>query len=113
MKFLIIVQDLRISGTSEGIVSRSFIGKLRECFQDAIIDVHYFKSDVNDQQIKILPINSLDEYLMNREIPFILKWINKIYWRVFHQSLKEKYIQNKYKKIIKNIAFESYDIVFI
>ncbi len=113
MKFLIIAQDLRISGTSEGIVSRSFISKLRKCFQDAIIDVHYFKSDVNDQQIKILPINSLVEYLMNREIPYILKWINKLYWRVFHQSLKEKYIQNKYKKIIQNIAYESYDVIFI
>ena len=42
MKVLIIVQDLRVSGTSEGIVSRSFISKLKMIYPDAIIDLHYF-----------------------------------------------------------------------
>lgn len=113
MKFLVIVQDLRISGTSEGIVSRSFIGKLRECFQEAVINVHYLKSDVTNQQTNILPVNSITEYLINRDVPFLIKWANKIYWRLFNHSLKEKYIQNKYRNIIKDITFESYDVVFI
>lgn len=113
MKFLVIVQDLRISGTSEGIVSRSFIGKLRECFQDATIDVHYLKNNATDHQTNILPVNLISEYVINRKIPFIIKWINKIYWRVFHQSLKEKHVRQKYRKVIRNIAYESYDYVFI
>ena len=38
-KFLIVEQDLRVSGTSQGIISRSFIAKLRMAHPNAIIDV--------------------------------------------------------------------------
>ncbi len=43
IKFLVIEQDLRVSGTSQGIISRSFLGKLRKAYPDAIIDVVYLK----------------------------------------------------------------------
>ena len=32
MNFLVIAQDLRVSGTSEGVVSRSFLAKLRMAY---------------------------------------------------------------------------------
>ena len=43
MKFLVIEQDLRVSGTSQGIISRSFLAKLRLAYPQSIIDVVYLK----------------------------------------------------------------------
>lgn len=113
MKFLIIVQDLRHAGTSEGIVSRSFIANLRAIYPKAIIDVLYIKShDVHDFN-ELLKVDSIVEYTIPRKIPFITKWLNKIYWRLFNESLRERYIQNLYKKKIATIDYKAYNHVFI
>jgi hypothetical protein len=42
MRLLIIVQDLRVSGTSEGIVSLLLVSYID--YPEAVIDVHYFMS---------------------------------------------------------------------
>ncbi|WP_054852823.1 hypothetical protein [Olleya sp. ITB9] len=113
MKFLIIAQDLRYSGTSEGIVSRSFIANLRAIYPKAIIDVFYIKSHDTHDCNDLLGIDSITEYTIPRKIPFLTKWINKIYWRLFNESLRERYIQNLYKRKIKTIDYKSYNHVFI
>ena len=113
MKFLVIAQDLRISGTSEGIVSRSFIGKLKRGYPNAIIDLHYFMPYSHDYNKELLPVNSITEYLVDRKPSLGLKIINAIYRRVFTKSLYKTYVINQYAKPISKINFEDYDIIFV
>ena len=71
MKFLVIAQDLRISGTSEGIVSRSFLSKLRKIYPNAIIEVVYLKQNESDDQLHLLPVNSIKTHILNLKVnPF-------------------------------------------
>lgn len=113
MKFLVIAQDLRISGTSEGIVSRSFLAKLRIGYPNSIIDVVYLKHSPSDDQLHLLPVDSIKEYILNLKIPFFTKWFNKIYWRLFHISLTKRYIDNVYRSYIAKIDYIEYDHIFI
>lgn len=113
LKFLIIAQDLRVSGTSEGMVSRSFISKLKKIYPNSSIDVLYLKQQPSEDQLNLLPVNVVETHIVNVKIPFIVKWINKIYWRLFHLSLNERYIQNKYKSYISAIDYKNYNHVFI
>ena len=112
-KFFIIIQDLRISGTSEGIVSRSFLAKLRISYPFAIIDVLYLKSHSSEDQLHLLPVNSIVVKIVNNKIPFFTKVINWVYWRIFHISLNEKFINSQYKKEIAKVPYQKYDHVFI
>lgn len=113
MKFFVIVQDLRITGTSEGIVSRSFLSKLRKAYPEAIIDVLYLKNHESDDQVHLLPVNHIQSIVLNLKIPFITKWINKLNWRIFHVSLKERHIHKMYAGHIVKVKHQEYDHVFI
>ena len=113
MKILIIVQDLRISGTSEGIVSRSFLAKLRIAHPDATIDVVYVKQYECDDQLDLLPVDTIIEKVVDLKIPFWTLWCNKLYWRLFHVSLKEQHILKVYAKEISKIDYKKYDHIFI
>ena len=79
MKFLVIEQDLRVSGTSQGIISRSFLAKLRIAYPESIIDVVYLKHHPSDDQLNLLPVDSIETHVLNLKIPLITKWVNKIY----------------------------------
>ncbi|WP_367773699.1 hypothetical protein AB3G33_07135 [Flavobacterium sp. WC2421] len=113
MNFLVIAQDLRVSGTSEGIVSRSFIGKLKKAYPDAAIDLHYFMSYSHEYNQELLPVNSISEYLINRKPSLVLKISNAIYRRVFIKSLYKSFVINQYKKYISKIKYEDYDLIFV
>ncbi|MBQ0769866.1 MAG: hypothetical protein KBT58_11275 [Bizionia sp.] len=113
MKFLVIVQDLRVSGTSEGIVSRSFISYLRKTFPKSTIDVLYLRCHNGEDDLKLLPVNSLITYEISRKIPFFTRMLNKVYWRLFHYSLKDDHIQKQFKKKIQNKESESYNHIFV
>ena len=113
IKFLVINQDLRISGTSEGIVSRSFLGKLRTSYPDAIIDVVYIKTYEREDRLDLLPVNSIKSHLISTKIPFFIKFVNRFYWRIFHESLNDNFKIKKYTKIIKNIDYQNYNHIFI
>ena len=76
MKFLIIEQDLRVSGTSQGIISRSFLAKLRLAYPKSIIDVVYLKHSISDDQLHLLPVDTIETYVLNLKIPFFTKFIN-------------------------------------
>jgi len=112
-KFLIIEQDLRVSGTSQGIISRSFLAKLRTAYPDSVIDVIYLKHQQSDDKLHLLPVNTIKTYILNLKIPFLTLWLNKISWRLFHISLKEKFIHKVYRSYIKKIDFQAYDHIFI
>lgn len=113
MKFLIIEQDLRVSGTSQGVISRSFLAKLRISYPESIIDVVYLKHHSSDDQLHLLPVNNIETYVLDLKIPFWVKFINRFYWRLFYVSLNERYIHRIYASYIKKVNYESYDHIFI
>ncbi|MGL2964081.1 hypothetical protein ACSVH2_09720 [Flavobacterium sp. RSB2_4_14] len=113
MKFLVIAQDLRISGSSEGIVSRSFLSKLREVHPNSIIDVVYLQQYEIDDHLHLLPVNSIETHVLNLKIPFFTKLINRFYWRLTGVSLVVNHINNVYRSHISKIEYISYDHIFI
>lgn len=113
MKFLVIEQDLRVSGTSQGVISRSFLAKLRIAYPDAIIDVIYLKQYASDDQLGLLPVDSIIEKVVNLKIPVWTLWRNKFHWRLFHVSLKEQHIHKVYAAEIAKIDYKKYDHIFI
>lgn len=113
MKFLIIEQDLRVTGTSQGIISRSFLAKLRVAYPRSIIDVVYLKHSTSEDQLHLLPIDSIEVHCLNLKIPFFTKWLNKIYWRLFHVSLTVNHIHKVYRSFIAKVDYHKYDHIFI
>ncbi len=113
IKFLVIEQDLRVSGTSQGIISRSFLAKLRMAYPDSIIDVVYLKHHPSDDRLDLLPVDSIETHVLNLKIPFFTKWVNKVYWRLFHVSLKEQYIHKVYGSYIAKVDYKKFDHIFI
>jgi hypothetical protein len=113
MKFLVVEQDLRVSGTSQGIISRSFLAKLRLAYPQSIIDVVYLKQYVSEDQLNLLPVDSIKEYVLDLKIPFFTKWLNKMYWRLFHISLTTNHIRKVYGSYIAKIDYQHYDHIVI
>lgn len=113
MKFLVIEQDLRVWGTSQGIISRSFLAKLRKSYPDSIIDVVYLKPDSNNDRLELLPVDSIETHLLNLKTPFFTKWFNKIYWRLFHISLTWNYVYKVYGFYMAKVNYDQYDHIFI
>lgn len=113
MKFLVIEQDLRVSGTSQGIISRSFLAKLRITYPDSIIDVVYLKHHPSDDRLDLLPVDTIETHFLNLKTPFFTKWFNKIYWRLFHISLIRNHIHKVYGAYIAKIDYQEYNHIFI
>lgn len=113
MKILVLEQDLRVSGTSQGIISRSFLAKLRTAYPEAIIDVVYLKHHPSEDQLHLLPVDHIETHVLDLKIPFLIKFINRLYWRLFHVSLNERYIHRIYASYIEKVNYESYDHIFI
>jgi hypothetical protein len=113
MNFLVIEQDLKVSGTSQGIISRSFLAKLRISYPESSIDVVYLKHHQSNDQLDLLPVDSIETHVLNLKLPFFTKWLNKVYWRLFHVSLKEEYIHKVYGSYIAKIDYHKYDNIFI
>lgn len=112
-RFLVIEQDLRVSGTSQGIISRSFLAKLRKAYPTSKIDVVYIKKSYSDDELELLPVDHIHTHVLDIKIPFLTLWLNKLYWRMFHISLKELYIEKQYSKIISKTEPEKYDHIFV
>lgn len=113
MKFLVIVQDLKISGTSEGVVSRSFISRLRKTYPEAEIAVWYFKNIKSEDQLELLPVDSIEEIVVRRSPPKWVKVINHIYWRIYKASLNDHFLVSQYRRYLKKIEWKNYDHIFI
>ena len=113
LKFLVVAQDLRISGTSEGVVSRSFIGRLRQVYPTAVIDLVYLKNHTNNDRLDLLPVDNISEHYLSNNIPKLVIWSNKIWWRIRGSSLNDAFKIKKYRRIISKIEYKSYDHVFL
>ena len=113
MRFLIITQDLRVSGTSQGIIERSFLSKLRNAYPSAIIDVLYLCYHNLDDNLDILPVNSITKKVLTTKIPLYIKWINRIARRFFNLLLAENYIHQQYAKEIRKVDYGLYDHIMV
>lgn len=113
MKFLVVEQDLRVSGTSQGIISRSFLSKLRTAYPESCLDVVYLKQYASEDQLDLLPVDTIESHVLNLKMPFFTLWWNKVYWRLFHVSLKEQHIHKLYASYIAKIDYQKYDHIFI
>lgn len=113
MRFLIITQDLRVSGTSQGIIERSFLSKLRKVYPEASIDVLYLHTHSQDDNLKILPVNSIVTKKINNSIPLHVKWINRITRRFFNYLYAENYIHQQFAKEIKKADYTLYDHIMV
>ena len=112
LKFLVVVQDLRISGTSEGIVSRSFLARLRQVFPLACIDVVYLRNHHNNDELQLIDVNKIEDSFISSHIPWWILWGNKFWWRATGISLKDNYRISRYRKHLKKIDFKNYDHIF-
>lgn len=113
MRILIITQDLRTTGTSQGIIERSFLSKLRKVYPEAVIDVLYLCTHNQDDNLDILPVNSINKKVVNIKIPFYIKWMNRISRRLFNLLLAENYIHDQYAKEIKKVDYTLYDQIMV
>lgn len=113
MKFLIIAQDLRVSGTSAGIGRRSLLGKLRKVYPNSIIDVFYLSCFNTEDRLDLLPVDKITRHNIKKEIPWETVFFNRVYWRLFHVSLNERYILKQYAKFLEAIDFKKYDHILI
>lgn len=113
LKFLVIAQDLRISGTSEGVVSRSFIGRLKQLYPTAVIDLVYLKNHTNKDQLDLLPVDNISEHYLSNNVPKIVVWLNKFWWRIKGTSLNDAFKIKKYRSIISKIEYKNYDHIFL
>lgn len=114
MKFLVITQDLRVSGTSAGIGRRSFLAKLKKVYAKSIVDVLYISHfDSSNDNLETLPVDFITRKVVSNRIPFHIKWINRLTTRMFNFLYAENYIHKQYARHIKNINYQSYDHIFI
>lgn len=113
MRFLVIEQDLRVSGTSQGVISRSFLAKLRKAYPNAVIDVHYIIHRDTEDRLDLLPVDTIEKHIVSTKIPSYITFMNRMYWRLFHVSLNERYIHKQYAKFIAAIDYTQYNHIFI
>lgn len=113
MKFFVIAQDLRVSGTSEGVVSRSFLAKLRMAYPSAIIDVLYLKIHTGEDELNLLPVDSITSHKISLKAPFFIKWLNRISTRLFHVSSYDNYIHKLFSEHIAKVDYKKYNHVFV
>lgn len=113
VKFLIIEQDLRVSGTSQGIIERSFLSKLRKGYPEAIIDVLYLYTHTHDDNLEILPVNAIIRKKISTKIPLYVKWMNRVSRRLFNYLLAENYIHKQFAKEIRKVDYTLYDHIMV
>ncbi|MDA9127597.1 hypothetical protein N9J65_01930 [Flavobacteriaceae bacterium] len=111
-RILVITEDLRISGTSEGIVSRSFIARLRNFFPDGIIHIIYIKCFESNDRLDLLPIDNCEEFEINLKPSVFIKWCNRLTRFFLSFSVYEKNLIEQIRKIYKNIKPQNYHHIF-
>lgn len=112
MKILILAQDLRISGTSEGLVSRSFIAGISEYLPNSEIDLVYLKTHSSDDSLHLLPVKLLKESIIKLKPNLLTKWINRFTMRLLNFSFYEWKIITQFNKHTKSLDLSQYDVVF-
>lgn len=113
MKILVLAEDLRVSGTSEGIVSRSFVYNLKVALPEASISVVHFHWTREDDQLSILPIDFYETVYLNtseyKTDNLLFKLLRKLLDFDYHDWRRKMKIAKK----LKNINCKNYDLIFV
>lgn len=111
---LIIEEDLRLSGTSQGIISRSFIGFLKKYFPMTSIDLMYIHPhDSKEDQLDLLPDNVIVDLKYSLKPSQLVKWLNRITVIFFGFLFYENWISSFFKKSYNKVDPALYDAIFV
>ncbi|SFT40256.1 hypothetical protein SAMN04489724_0602 [Algoriphagus locisalis] len=113
MRLLVVAEDLRVSGTSEGQVSRSFVYRLALHPDVEKVDLLYLKKESSDHEIDMLPLNQVWEHDILFSKNKISKFVEKLGHKIFGKSLEDKVKLSKMEKILSNVRFENYDFIAV
>lgn len=113
MKILVIAEDLRVSGTSEGQVSRSFVYRMAHHPDVEKIDLLYLKNESGNHEIDMLPINQVWQHDILFSKNSLSRFIEKVGHKIVGRSLEIEYKLSKVKDILSTINFENYDYIAV
>ncbi|MBC6367477.1 hypothetical protein [Algoriphagus sp. AK58] len=113
MRILVIAEDLRVSGTSEGQVSRSFIYNLNRHPEVSSVDLLYFKCNDENHELEKLNIQNIWIYLTPKVGGIILSFLEKVCHKAFGKSLIDNFKIEWMKKKLRSIDFSLFDRIFV
>ncbi|MBN3518691.1 hypothetical protein JYB62_01650 [Algoriphagus lutimaris] len=113
MKILVIAEDLRISGTSEGQVSRSFIYRLVSHPNVEKVDLLYLQKESGDHDIEMLEVNQFWQHEILFSKNPVLKFIEKVGHKLLGRSLEDEIKLSKIHKILSKVKFDEYDFIAV
>ncbi|MCR9134125.1 MAG: hypothetical protein NXI08_16285 [bacterium] len=113
MNILILAEDLRISGTSEGIVSRSFIFKLREVYPHAIISVVHFNWSSEYDYLELLPVNNF-KTIQIQQVGYRIasRPLIKVIRKLLALDLNDYLLIRQFNRFLLKINESQYDLIF-
>lgn len=112
-KILVIAEDLRCSGTSEGIVSRSFLSRLRSTYPLSEIDLIYLKTFQSEDYLSLLPCDRIETYYIKTKPGFFTKWVNRVTLKICSFSYYESKLLRTFVKHYNRIDHNYYDTIFV
>lgn len=113
MKVLVIAEDLRVSGTSEGQVSRSFVFNLSRHPRITTVDLLYFKCNVENHFLEKLGVQNSWIFLTPNLNGSIFRFFEKICHKLLGKSIIDNYKINWMKNKFRSFDFSPYDRIFI
>lgn len=113
MRVLVIAEDLRISGTSEGQVSRSFIYNLARHPKISSVDLLYFNCNGQDHALGKLNVRDSWVYFTPAIGGQFTRFFEKVWHKIFGKSLIDTYKIGWMKRILRAFDFSPYNRVFV
>lgn len=113
-RFLIIEEDLRLSGTSQGIISRSFIGYLNKCRVADVIDVIYIhRHRIEEGLFDLLPINNISCHFIKTAPNLLVRFINKVLRLIGYHLFYDDFIEKKIRVLYNKVEVTNYDYILV
>lgn len=113
MKILVVAEDLRVSGTSEGQVSRAFVYRMANHPDVNKVDLLYLKNEQGDHQVELLPVSEFWQHDILFAKSAFAKFLEKVGHKLFGRSLEEKVKLSKINRLLKRVDFAEYDFIAV
>ena len=113
MKTLIVCEALDLKGSSEGIVSNSFIRKYLKLFPDKKVDIIWIDTRNKGVNPKVEDYDFKFKYIhIGFKVHRIVTKLNAGVNRVFNKNTINNFKIKKIKKVISEIDFDSYNNIY-